>query len=151
MRILGEVKKALAKGRKILVLVHAAAHPGILCEMSEKLTGISEFKVGQVSGKTKGPERVKIIEENDVTFATFQVAKEGLDVAALDTLFFATPFKSWGSLQQGKGRVERAHEGKKSPVVIIFEDENVSPAKAMCKHLRRHLKTNGTVPKTLPE
>ena len=150
MKILGEVKKALAKGRKILVLVHAADHPKILSDIAHKMTGVCEYKIGQVSGKTKGPERVDIIKESDVTFATFQVAKEGLDVASLDTLFFATPFKSWGSLQQGKGRVERLSDGKNSPVVIIFEDENVPPAKAMCKHLRRHLKANGTTPKTLP-
>ena len=35
--------------------------------------------------------------------------------------------------------------------LIIFDDESVPPAKAMCRHLRRHLKTNGTIPKTLPE
>ena len=78
-----------------------------------------------------------------MTFATFGVAREGLDVAALDTLIFASPFKAWGAFQQGKGRIERRHKDKKTPVVIVLDDYNFGPARAMCKHLRKSIRANG--------
>ena len=88
-------------------------------------------------------ERAKIIEECKVTFATFQVAKEGLDAPSLDTVIFTTPFKAWGAFQQGKGRVERKKEGKKEPVVIVLEDYNIGPASGMCRSLKKSIVAHG--------
>jgi superfamily II DNA or RNA helicase len=143
LRILDEVAKALKKGRKVLALGHSVEHPKELIRLSKLDPVIKRHSCGQVSGETSGKLRTEIIRNSDVTFATFQVAKEGLDVAELDTVFFLTPFKAWGSLQQGKGRVERTHEGKKDPLVIIFNDCNVPPARAMCRSLMRSLRANG--------
>ena len=142
-KIIEEVKKAAKKGRKILALSHSVQHPNLLAEMAKKDNDLRSLKIGCVSGKTKGADRLKIIEESNVTFATFQVAKEGLDIVQLDTLFFLTPFKAWGSLQQGKGRIERNFPGKKDPVVIIFNDVAVGPSTAMCKSLMRSLRLHG--------
>ena len=148
LHIIKHAGKALKKGRKILVLCHSVKHPEILRELSAGSTEFKGKKVGCVTGATKGPNRVKIINDSDITFATFNVAKEGLDVASLDTIFFATPFKAWGSLQQGKGRVERRYPGKQSPLVIIFDDVRIPPATAMCKSLKRSLRSNGFSHKT---
>lgn len=141
--ILKTVENALAKGRKILVLTHSKDHPKILLEKFLDTPCMERYTAGAVSGDTVGELRTKIIEDSDVTFATFGVAREGLDVAALDTLIFASPFKAWGSFQQGKGRVERRHSNKKSPVVIVLDDYKFGPAGAMCKHLRKSIRANG--------
>ena len=141
--LLKTVESALSKGRKILVLTHSKDHPTILLNKFLDMGCKEGYTAGAVSGDTAGEQRTKIIEDSDVTFATFGVAREGLDVAALDTLIFASPFKAWGSFQQGKGRVERKHGNKKSPVVIVLDDYKIGPARAMCKHLRKSIKANG--------
>ena len=143
LHIIKHVGKALRKDRKIIVLCHSVKHPENLRDLGKLSQDFKGKKMGCVTGATKGPDRVKIIRECDVTFATFNVAKEGLDVAQLDTVFFVTPFKAWGSLQQGKGRVERQHPGKKDPLVVIFDDVRIPPATAMCRSLKRSLKSNG--------
>lgn len=81
-------------------------------------------------------QRTAIISDSDITFATFQVAKEGLDAPALDTVFFTSPFTSWGGFQQGKGRVERKFVGKKEPIAVIIDDVKIGPAHKMVKKLR---------------
>ena len=141
--ILDIVAKSLESGRKILVLVHAKDHPEILLGEFVASPCMNMYTAGAVSGKTPGPQRTQIIEDSNVTFATFQVAKEGLDVASLDTLVLATPFKSWGGFQQGKGRIERRHKDKKDPLVIVLDDINIGPAHAMCKSLRRQILAHG--------
>ena len=90
-----------------------------------------------------------LVKNSDVTFATFQIAKEGLDVAELDTLIFATPFKSWGSFQQGKGRVERQFDNKKSPLVLVIDDIYLGAATSMCRSLKRGITQHGLQFKTV--
>lgn len=141
--LLRTVENALQKGRKILVLTHSKDHPEILLKKFLDSSCKERYTAGAVSGDTAGELRTKIIEGSDVTFATFGVAREGLDVAALDTLIFASPFKAWGSFQQGKGRVERRYADKKPPVVIVLDDFRIGPAGAMCKHLRKSIRANG--------
>ena len=125
------------------MLVHAKDHPEILLGDFVAKTCMTMYTAGAVSGKTPGPQRTQIIEDCDVTFATFQVAKEGLDVASLDTLVLATPFKSWGGFQQGKGRIERRYKNKKDPLVVVLDDVEIGPAHAMCKALRRQILAHG--------
>lgn len=137
------VGQALGKGRKILVLVHAAVHPKILLDNFNQTELKNRYTATAVSGTTKGPDRTRLMAEADVTFATFGVAKEGLDVASLDTLVFATPFKAWGAFQQGKGRIERPTPNKKDPMVIVLDDTTIGPAAAMCNSLRRLIRANG--------
>lgn len=134
--IIEMVENALAKGRKIICLTHSAAHPEILRELVLDRKSWKSYKVGVVTGATPGDQRTSIITDSDVTFATFQVAKEGLDAPALDTVIFASPFSSWGGFQQGKGRVERKFEGKKEPIAILLDDKKIQPAHRMCKKLR---------------
>lgn len=136
------VVEALKSGRKMLVLTHSAAHPEILKDLMDRAHP-GAWDVGAVSGATPGPDRVRIIREAHVTFATAQVAREALDVPTLDTLMFVTPFKDWGAMQQGKGRIERLYPGKKDPIVVLLDDTGIGPATAMCRSMRRLLRENG--------
>lgn len=148
-KILRCVSDALAKGRKILVLTHSKAHPQILQDKFLDNARMKRYTSGVVTGDTSGEDRTKIIRSSDVTFATFQVAKEGLDVAELDTLLFATPFKSWGAFQQGKGRVERQFIGKKEPLVLVMDDIYIGASTNMCRALKRGIVQHGLSFKTV--
>ena len=144
MKIVNLVRRALDKGRRILVLTHSKDHPAVLAELFDTRYGDRKgIKAGVVTGSTPGESRTRIIEESRVTFATFQVAKEGLDAPSLDTIIFATPFKAWGAFQQGKGRVERKKSNKRDPLVVVLEDYNIGPASGMCRSLKKNILAHG--------
>lgn len=61
--------------------------------------------------------------EIDCIFATYQLAKEGLDIPNLRTVVFATPEKNETSVTQAAGRVARKYEGKEFGVIVDFVDD----------------------------
>ena len=61
--------------------------------------------------------------EIDCIFATYQLAKEGLDVPNLRFVVFATPEKDETTVIQSVGRVGRKAEGKEFGTVIDFVDD----------------------------
>ena len=83
------------------------------------------------------------MEEADVTFATRQVANEGLDAPDLDTVIFATSSSNWRTFVQGKGRGERRKPNKKPPIAILYVDSNVEHVANMARALRREMAANG--------
>jgi superfamily II DNA or RNA helicase len=60
--------------------------------------------------------------EVDCIFATYQLAKEGLDVPNLRYVVFATPEKDPTTIIQAAGRVGRKAPGKEFGTVIDFVD-----------------------------
>lgn len=60
--------------------------------------------------------------ELDCIFATYQLAKEGLDVPNLRYVVFATPEKDETTVTQSAGRVGRKADGKEKGTVIDFVD-----------------------------
>ena len=60
--------------------------------------------------------------ELDCVFATYQLAKEGLDVPNLKYVVFATPEKDKTTVMQAAGRVGRRADGKEFGTVIDFVD-----------------------------
>lgn len=61
--------------------------------------------------------------ELDCVFATYQLAKEGLDVPNLRYVVFATPEKDETTITQSAGRVGRKADGKDHGTVIDFVDD----------------------------
>lgn len=55
-------------------------------------------------------------------FATYKLAKEGLDIPNLRYVVFATPQKDETTVVQSAGRVGRKYEGKEKGVVIDYVD-----------------------------
>jgi superfamily II DNA or RNA helicase len=84
--------------------------------------------------------RYKYIAEKQVVFAITKYGKEGLDSRALDTVITTMPFSNKWSLQQIKGRTERAKSGKKAPLLLIIE-HNIGPVIGMCQKTRSHLRS----------
>ena len=58
-------------------------------------------------------------------FATYSLAKEGLDIPRLDRLYLATPHKDYAVITQSIGRIARTFEGKAEPVVYDYVDEGI--------------------------
>lgn len=55
-------------------------------------------------------------------FATYSLAKEGLDIPRLERLFLTTPQKDYAVVTQSIGRIARVFEGKGEPIVYDFVD-----------------------------
>lgn len=137
-RIIRDLVPALEAGRKILVLSHAAEHPVIFGELFESMGHSKTYKHGIVIQKTK--DRREVIAGADITFATMGVAAEALDVEELDTVAFTTPFQAWGLFSQGKGRIERMREGKKDPIVLVYEDYLIGQAAGLLGKLKKNIR-----------
>jgi len=56
-------------------------------------------------------------------FATYSLAKEGLDVPRMDRLFLTTPQKDFAVITQSIGRIARTFEGKENPIAYDFVDK----------------------------
>lgn len=73
-------------------------------------------------------------------FATYQLAKEGLDIPRLDRLFLTTPQKDYAVITQSIGRVARKYPGKVPPEAYdyIDADRHLEYAwKARLSHYRK--------------
>lgn len=58
-------------------------------------------------------------------FASYTLAKEGLDIPCLERLYLTTPKKDYAVITQSIGRIARTHPGKQEPVCFDFVD-NIS-------------------------
>jgi superfamily II DNA or RNA helicase len=95
---------------------------------------------GIMIGDIPADKRMKTLREKQVVFSIMKYGREGLDEQSLDTVFVCEPMSQKNGLQQLMGRVLRKKAGKKTPVVVFFED-NVGPMIGMCTNLRRHLRS----------
>lgn len=130
------IREALNEGRKVLCVSHSKNQ---LKNLSEMFPGS-----GLIVQETPADERTQIVRSSQVTFAIASLGFEGLDDDTLDTVFALLPFGSKDAppsgLQQLMGRIQREKEGKKHPVLIIFDDVSVKPFHAMCNIMRKALK-----------
>lgn len=81
-----------------------------------------------VSGKTSKAERERIMDDmrqgrKMYLFATYSLAKEGLDIPRLERLFLTTPQKDYAVITQSIGRIARISDGKREPVCYDFIDD----------------------------
>jgi superfamily II DNA or RNA helicase len=116
--------------RKIIILSERISH---LNSMKDKLEIMikndikdgklleGEIKVRYYIGALKKKERDEAEQSGDIFFATFAMAKEGLDIERLNTVVLATSQKD---VIQSVGRVMRKilEEGDLKPLIIDFSD-----------------------------
>ena len=100
-----------------------------------------------IDGKTKKDIREKAIQDvrdgkEKVLFATYGLAKEGLDIPRLDRLILASPHRDKATIIQAIGRIERKFEGKDKPICYDLVD-NLQYFKGMYKSRKSHYKKNG--------
>lgn len=83
---------------------------------------------GKMTTKKGKAEREQAIEDmrngrKKYLFATYSLAREGLDIPCLERLFLTTPQKDYAVITQSIGRIARTHEGKKPPLAYDFVDD----------------------------
>lgn len=103
-------------------------------DLSSKL-----INCGIMLHKVSPQERKRYIDTMPIVFAIMKYGKEGLDSEELDTILVSSTFSSRNGLQQLMGRPTRDFIGKKSPVIVFYED-NIGHVIGMCKKLKKHLR-----------
>ena len=104
---------------------------------------------GKMTSKKAKAEREQAIEDmrsgkKHFLFASYKLAKEGLDIPRLDRLHLATPQKDYAIIVQSVGRVARTFEGKEQPICYDYVD-NFKMAENMYKARRRHYRKCGCI------
>ena len=115
-------------GRSCLILSDRLDHleslmrllPPIMCKEAVMVSGKMTTKKGKA-------EREQAIEDmrtgkKKYLFATYALAKEGLDIPRLERLFLTTPQKDYAVITQSIGRIARTFEGKAEPIAYDFVD-----------------------------
>lgn len=100
---------------------------------------------GTMTSKAKKAEREQAIEDmrtgrKRYLFATYALAKEGLDIPRLDRLFLTTPQKDYAVIVQSVGRVARTFQGKQQPIVYDYVDNIRSLLKSYKKRCTSYRK-----------
>lgn len=117
------------KGEPTLVLSARTKHLQNLKELYDnEVKGKSAYIDGKMTSKKAKAERQQILDDMrkgkvDVLFATYTLAKEGLDIPILHNVMLAYPTKNETTITQSCGRVERVHPNKKRGYVIDIEDD----------------------------
>ena len=93
-------------------------------QMRDKAVMIS----GKMTSKKGKAEREQALEDmrtgnKKYLFATYSLAKEGLDIPCLERLYLTTPQKDYAVITQSIGRIARTHEGKADPICYDFVDD----------------------------
>ena len=120
----GVIDRAVTEGSSWLVLAASLAILERLHAYALSLGLAAEF----VCGATKKAERTAALArmkagQARILFATYQLAKEGLDIPCLDRLVLVTPTRNKVIVQQSIGRIQRPAPGKTEALVIDLVDE----------------------------
>ena len=115
-----------------------------LQQLKEKLNANSAF----VCGQTPKKEREKIMEDvkagkYNYLFATYGLAKEGLDVPQLNRLYLTTPKRDKTTIQQAVGRIARKSEGKTDAIVYDFIDIKIGTCNRQAAERKKVYKSIG--------
>lgn len=90
---------------------------------------------GKMTTKALKAKREQAIEDmrtgdKRYLFATYSLAKEGLDIPRLDRLYLTTPQKDYAVIIQSIGRVARTFDGKQQPLAYDYVDSIKSLVKS---------------------
>ena len=104
---------------------------------------------GKMTSKKAKAEREQAIEDTRTgkkhfLFASYKLAKEGLDIPRLDRLHLVTPQKDYAIIVQSVGRIARTFEGKEQPICFDYVDK-FKMAENMYKTRYRHYRKCGCV------
>ena len=115
--------------KSCLILSDRLEHLETLMQMlPEWLKPYAVMISGKMTTKKGKAEREQALEDmrtgkKKYLFATYSLAKEGLDIPCLERLFMATPQKDYAVITQSIGRIARTYEGKADPICYDFVDD----------------------------
>lgn len=96
--------------------------------LPRELQRMSAMIDGHMTSKKARSDRVMAIEnirtgKNHFLFASYSLAKEGLDIPRLDRMYLATPRKDYAVVTQSIGRIARTFEGKQDAICYDYVDD----------------------------
>jgi superfamily II DNA or RNA helicase len=135
--------------RKFLILSGRRDHLNVISEMVVKKIPALKDEVGFYIGGMKKDD-LKTSSEKSLIFATFEMASEGLDILALDTLFMISPK---GNTNQSIGRILRKQfdEYKYPPMIVDFVDEIESVKRLSMIRMKLYKSRNYIINGIIPE
>ena len=129
-----------------LILSDRLGHLETLMELLPKaLQKYAVMVSGKMTTKKGKAEREQAIADmrsgaKKYLFATYSLAKEGLDIPCLERLYMATPQKDYAVITQSIGRIARTSPGKADPICYDFVDNIQYLAKAYKKRCTTYRK-----------
>lgn len=143
------LKEIVRNGDKpTLVLSSRVEHLKALYSMlPNRLQDVACIIDGSMTSKVDKLCRERYIEqmrsgEKKILFATYQLAKEGLDIPRLEILHLTTPQTDYAVVAQSVGRVARSYEGKGQPTVYDYIDKSKYLLKGFKKRITTYKKEN---------
>lgn len=127
------------KGHSCLILSDRLEQlRSIMLRLPSEMLKEATYIDGKMQSKKAKAEREQALEDmrtgkKKYLFASYSLAKEGMDIPRLDRLFLASPCKFSAIITQAVGRVQRTFEGKDTPIVYDFVDVNVGFCKGAYK------------------
>lgn len=141
--------------RNMIISANIECRPSLV--LSERVTQLEILlnmlpkdmrdKAAMITGKSKKAEREKALDDmrtgkKKYLFATYQLAKEGLNIPCLERLYMASPVKDYAVVTQAIGRIARTCEGKSEPICYDFVDNIGYCVKAYKHRVRTYKKNN---------
>lgn len=114
-----------------LILSDRVNHLRYLIEnLPLKLRSQAVMVDGGMTSKKAKVQREQAIEDmrqgkKRYLFATYALAREGLDIPRLDRLYLTTPHQHSGVIVQSIGRIARTFEGKGEPIAYDYVDDGI--------------------------
>lgn len=139
----------LLEDKPTLILSNRTQHlETLISMMPSDLKEKAVYINGKMTSKKAKEERAMAIEqmrngEKKYLFATYQLAKEGLDIPRLERLIMATPETDYAVIVQSVGRIARKFEGKENPVVKDLVDCKILTLLKKYKVRKRTYKKEG--------
>ena len=121
----------LNEGKSCLILSDRLSHlEHLMSWLPAHMRRDAVMVSGKMTTKKGKAEREQAVEDmrsgkKKYLFATYSLAKEGLDIPRLELLFLTTPQKDYAVVTQSIGRIARVFEGKSDPIAYDFVD-NIS-------------------------
>ena len=146
IQICDDIEELANKGHSIILLSDRVEHLNVI---HYNLQPEYQNDTVILHGKVKKSDREIALDqmrnkEKHILLATYQLAKEGLDVPCLDRLLLATPVKDYAIVVQSVGRIARVCENKGTPVVYDYVDD-IGFLQGMWKKRCTHYRKDGCV------
>ena len=128
-----------ASGKSCLILSDRLEHlETLMCSLPDEMRANAVMISGKMTSKKAKGDREQAIEDmrtgkKKYLFATYSLAKEGLDIPRLERLYLTTPQKDFAVITQSIGRIARVFDGKEPPICYDYVDDIGGLAKAFKK------------------
>ena len=117
------------EGRSSLILSDRLQHlESMMSLLPPAIAKDAVMVSGKMTSKACKAAREQAIEDmrsgkKKYLFATYALAKEGLDIPRLERLYLTTPQKDYAVVGQSVGRIARTFDGKQPPICYDFVDD----------------------------